>query len=266
LTGSWGKKAIKEAKKEGTVNVAWDGADGNYNRVPEQSELELTPGAAYVHTTPNETIQGVEFQTEPDTGDVPLIGDMSSNFLSKPVDVSKYGLIYAGAQKNAGPAGVAIVILREDLLDRAPEGLHALLDYRTMAEGKSLYNTPPAFAVYMVTLVSRWLKNEIGGLEKMAAINREKAQLLYDAIDNSGGFYRGHAETGSRSLMNVAWRLGSEDLEKEFIQKGLARGLAELKGHRSVGGIRASIYNAMPREGIEALVEFMAEFKSEHGG
>jgi len=264
LTGSWGKKAIKEAKKEGAVNVAWDGAAEKYNRVPEQSELKLTPGAAYVHITPNETIEGVEFPAEPETGDVPLVADMSSNILSKPVDVTKYGIIYAGAQKNAGPAGVAIVILRDDLLDRVPSDLHSLLDYKVMAEGKSLYNTPPAFAVYFVMLVTRWLKNEIGGLEKMAKINRDKARILYDAIDQSGGFYRGHAQPGSRSNMNVAWRLATEDLEKEFIAEGKKRGLFELKGHRSVGGIRASIYNAMPMEGIEALRKFMEEFKASH--
>jgi len=265
LTGSWGNKAIKEAKKEGTVRVVWDGKEGNYHRIPEPSELDFYPDAAYVHATPNETIQGVEFSSPPDTGDVPLVCDMSSDFLSCPIDVEKYGIIYAGAQKNAGPAGVTLVILREDLLDRIPENLPSLLDYRTMVKGKSLYNTPPVFAIYFVMLVTRWLRDEIGGLEKMAVLNEGKAKTLYDVIDSSDGFYRGHAEPGSRSNMNVTWRLPSENLEKEFVRRAKEKGLDGLKGHRSVGGIRASIYNAMPVSGVESLREFMLEFRSENG-
>lgn len=265
VTGSWGAKAIKEAKKEGDVNVAWDGKGDNFVRVPKQDELSLTPGAAYVHFTSNETIQGVQFQAEPDTGDVPLVCDASSDILSRPLDLTKYGILYAGAQKNIGPSGVALVIVRDDLLARAPEGLPALLDYKTMAEADSLYNTPPTFAIYMIMLVTDWLKDDIGGIEAMAAQNRKKAAMLYDAIDGSGGFYRGHAEAASRSAMNVAFRLPSEALEQQFIQDAGNNGLVALKGHRSVGGCRASIYNAMPVEGVEALCGFMKEFQRSHG-
>ena len=248
LTGSWGSKAIKEAKKEGPVNVAWDGKDDNFVRVPKDDELALTPGAAYVHFTSNETIQGVEFPSEPAVGDVPLVCDASSDILSRPVPVEKYSLLYAGAQKNMGPAGVALVIIHSDLLEQVPEGLPALLDYRNMAEAKSLYNTPPTFAIYMIKLVTDWLLGEVGGLDKMVEINRRKAGMLYDAIDGSDGFYRGHAEAASRSIMNVAWRLATEELEQDFLKAAAGNGLAALKGHRSVGGIRASIYNAMPVE------------------
>ncbi|MCP4643725.1 MAG: 3-phosphoserine/phosphohydroxythreonine transaminase [bacterium] len=265
LTGSWGNKAIKEAKKEGAVNVAWDGKDDNFVRVPTQDELNLTAGAPYLHLTSNETIQGVEFFTEPDTGDVPLICDASSDILSRPVDVSKYGMIYAGAQKNIGPSGVALVIIRDDLLARVPDGLPSLLDYKNLASAGSLFNTPPTFAIYMIKLVTDWLVNDIGGLDKMEAINREKASMLYGAIDNSDGFYRGHAQVESRSIMNVAWRLPSEELEQEFIASAADSGLAALKGHRSVGGIRASIYNAMPVEGVKALCDFMAAFQKQKG-
>jgi phosphoserine aminotransferase len=265
LTGSWGQGAIKEAKKLGAAREAASTADSNFSRVTGQDELKLDPEAAYVHFTSNETIFGVEFQTEPETGGVPLVCDMSSNFISKPVDVSKYGLIYAGAQKNAGPAGVTVVIVRDDLLERVPEGLPAMLDYRNLAGSGSMYNTPPCFPIYVCGLVFKWLKDEVGGLEQIHALNREKAQILYDAIDASSGFYRGHAEPESRSLMNVTFRLPSEELESKFTKEATAAGLDGLKGHRSVGGIRASIYNAFPREGVVKLVEFMREFQRRSG-
>jgi phosphoserine aminotransferase len=265
VTGSWGSKAVKEAQKVGATNVAWTGKADNFNSVPGQSDLNLDAKAAYLHYTSNETIQGVEFKSEPDTGGVPLICDASSNMLSKPVNISRYGMYYGGAQKNVGPSGVALAVIRKDLLDRVPEGLPSLMDYRLMTEHDSLYNTPPCFPIYMISLTTSWLLDEVGGLAKMEARNKAKAQLLYDAIDNSGGFYRGHAVPESRSLMNVTWRLPSEDLEKTFVTEAAASGLAELKGHRSVGGIRASIYNAMPMEGVEALCAFMAEFQSKAG-
>ncbi len=264
LTGSWGKKAIKEAKREGEVNTIWDGADGNYNRVPKQEELNLSPDAAYVHYTSNETIQGVEFSTEPEVGEVPLVCDASSDILSRPLDLSTYDLLYGGAQKNMGPSGVALVIISERLLDRVPTEIHSMLDYRLLAENHSLYNTPPTFGIYLMMLVGKWLLEEIGGLEEMYRINQQKAGLLYDLIDGSGGFYRGHAEPESRSNMNVTWTLQSEDLEKEFLAEAKNLGLCELKGHRSVGGIRASIYNAMPLEGVTALRDFMETFKKSH--
>ena len=265
LTGAWGNKAIKEAQKVGKTNVAWSGKSENHIRVPAQSELSLNPKAPYVHFTSNETIEGVEFREEPETGNVPLICDASSNFLSKPVAVEKYGLIYAGAQKNVGPSGVAIAILREDLLDRVPEGLPSLLDYKILAENDSLYNTPPTFAIYMIMLVTKWLREAIGGLDKMHEINQAKAKALYDVIDANPGFYTGHARKEDRSLMNVTFRLPSEDLEKTFIDEATKAGLHGLKGHRSVGGCRASIYNAMSMEGVDALRDFMIAFKHKQG-
>ncbi len=264
VTGSWGKRALAEAQKEGNVRVVWDGKGEQYSRVPASGEYTIAQDAVYVHFTSNETIQGVQFSSEPETGNVPLVCDASSDFLSRPIDVSRYGLIYAGAQKNVGPAGVTIVIIRQDLLEQVPENLPTMLDYRVHVEHGSLYNTPPVFAVYVVMLVTRWLLENIGGLEQMHAINRQKAQLLYDAIDRSEGFYRGHAQPGSRSLMNVTWRLPSEELEAQFVKEAKEAGLHELKGHRSVGGIRASIYNAMPIEGVRTLVEFMEAFRQRH--
>jgi phosphoserine aminotransferase len=265
LTGAWGSKAIKEAKKEGAVRTAWSGKEQGFNRVPAQSELDLDPNAAYCHFTTNETIEGVQFQTEPNVGGVPLVCDMSSDFLSRPFDVSKYACIYAGAQKNIGPAGVVAVIIRDDMLARVPEGLHSMLDYKVIAENDSLYNTPPCFAIYIVMLVTKWLINDIGGLATIEAINRQKAKLLYDAIDGSGGYYRGHTQKDCRSLMNVTWRLPSEELEAKFVKEAKAAGMDGLKGHRSVGGIRASIYNAMTVEGCKALADFTAEFKAKNG-
>ncbi|GBC95191.1 Phosphoserine aminotransferase [bacterium HR16] len=264
VTGSWAKRALAEAQREGDVRVVWDGKGDNYSRVPQPGEVQIDPRAVYVHFTSNETIQGIQFATGPETGDVPLVCDASSDFLSRPIDVKRYGLIYAGAQKNVGPAGVTIVIIRQDLLEQVPDNLPTMLNYRVHAEHRSLYNTPPVFAVYIVMLVTRWLLENIGGLEQMHAINRQKAQMLYDAIDRSEGFYRGHAQADSRSLMNVTWRLPSEELEAEFVKQAKEAGLHELKGHRSVGGIRASIYNAMPIEGVRTLVEFMEHFRQKH--
>lgn len=263
VTGSWGKKAVKEAKRQGTVNLAGDMADSRYSRVPDQGELKLDSGAAYVHLTSNETIEGVEWKSEPETGGVPLISDASSNICSAPIDVSKYALIYAGAQKNLGPSGVTVVIMREDLLSRIPDGLHTMLDYRTHVQNDSLYNTPNTWGIYILNLVCKWLKGK-GGLEAMARENEAKAGLLYEAIDATD-FYRGHAAPEARSIMNVTFRLPSEELEKKFTSEATAAGLDGLKGHRSVGGIRASIYNAFPREGCEALVSFMKEFERKNG-
>jgi phosphoserine aminotransferase len=263
LTGSWGKKALKEAKKQGQTSVAADMADGRYSRTPDGGELKLDPAAAYVHYTSNETIEGVEFKREPEVGQVPLVCDASSNICSRPVDVPKYGLIYAGAQKNLGPSGLTLVIVRDDLVRRAPDGLHTMLDYRTHVENKSLYNTPNTWGIYILNLVCQWLKDR-GGLEGMARENDAKAQLIYDAIDATD-FYRGHASADSRSAMNVTFRLPSEELEKRFTAEATAQGLDGLKGHRSVGGIRASIYNAFPRDGVEALVAFMREFERTNG-
>lgn len=264
VTGTWGSKALGEAKREGPARAIWDGKSHNYSYLPAAGELKFTPGAAYVHTTLNETIQGVEFPMDLDTGGIPLVSDMSSNFLSRPVDVSRYDMIYACAQKNAGIAGVTAVIIRDDLLARVPKGLASMLDLRLQVENDSRYNTPPVFAVYVLMLVARWLKNDVGGLAKMATRNRDKAKLLYDILDEHADFYRGHARSDSRSMMNVTWRLPSEELEAAFLAEAKTRGLVDLKGHRSVGGIRSSIYNAMPRQGVEALGTFMREFQHKH--
>jgi phosphoserine aminotransferase len=263
ITGSWSKKAMKEAKRVGEVNVAASTEAENFTRVPSRDEIKLDPEAAYVHFTTNNTIFGTEWKTEPEAGAAPLVADASSDIFSHPIDVSKYGLIYAGAQKNLAPAGVTIVILRDDLLSRSPDSLPTMLNYNTHAKERSLYNTPPVFTIYVMRLVLKWLL-ENGGLEAMARHNEEKAALLYGCIDSTE-FYRGHAEAGSRSLMNVTFRLPSEELEKQFISEATRAGLDGLKGHRSVGGCRASIYNAFPREGVEALVSFMKEFERTHG-
>ena len=265
LTGSWGEKAVQEARKEGEVNVAWSGRDAGFTRVPATEELDRSAGAAYLHVTSNETIHGVEWPELPAVpGGVPVVVDMSSDFLARPVDIAGCGLIYAGAQKNAGPAGVTTVVVDRGLLARVPEGLPSLLDYRTFVESGSLYNTPPVFSIYIEMLVTRWLRDEVGGLEKQHEINREKAALLYAAIDASDGFYRGHAEPGSRSIMNVTWRLPSDELDAAFVAEAASRGMVELRGHRSVGGIRASIYTAMPVESVRALSAFMEGFAAAH--
>lgn len=265
VTGTWSDKAMSEAKTQGGVRTAWNGKATNYQRVPTREELSLNSTAAYVYIASNETIQGVQFQTEPEVGDIPLVCDASSDFLCRPVPVSKYGILYACAQKNAGPAGVTVVIIRDDLLAQCPTDLPSMLNYKVLADSKSLLNTPPTFAVYMVKLVTDWLRNDVGGLEKMREINRKKASLLYEAIDRSGGFYEGHADPACRSLMNVTFRLPDAALESQFLKEAQQRGLCELKGHRSVGGCRASIYNAMPMEGVELLRQFMLEFCASRG-
>lgn len=264
ITGTWGQLALKEAKKFGPARVAASTEDSNFNRIPAQEELRFDPQAAYVHFTSNNTIHGTEWAVEPEIGDTPLVCDASSDFVSRPLEIRKYGLIYAGAQKNAGPAGVTLVIVRDDLLAQVPSNLPPLLDYRLLAEKESLYNTPPCFAIYIAGLVFKWLRNDVGGLQRIREKNEEKAQLLYDAIDATD-FYRGHAEVSSRSRMNATFRLPSEELEKKFAKEATALGLDGLTGHRSVGGIRASIYNAFPREGVVRLVEFMREFEIKHG-
>lgn len=263
VTGSWSKKAVKEAKRVGVVNISATTEDRNFSRIPQQDQLKLNDSAAYVHFTTNNTIFGTEWNKEPEVGNVPLIADASSNILSRSIPVEKYALIYAGAQKNMGPSGVTLVIIRDDLLDRIPDGLHTMLDYRTHVENKSLYNTPNTFGVYIIRLVCKWLR-EKGGLAAMQRENEMQAKMLYDAIDATD-FYRGYADIHSRSLMNVTFRLPSEELEKRFVKEATAFGFDGLKGHRSVGGLRASIYNAFPREGVEALVSFMKEFERKNG-
>lgn len=260
LTGSWGKYAAAEAAKFGEVHTAWDGKGTNYDRLPKQSDLKLDPKAAYAYYVSNETIQGVEFQSEPQVGDVPLVCDASSDFLSRPVDIKKHSLFYACAQKNAGPAGVTVVVVKKDLLARSRDTLPGYLNFKIHADERSLWNTAPTFPIYVLMLVTKWLLTDIGGLDKMQERNRKKAQLLYDAIDASGGFYAGHAQPDCRSLMNVTFRLPSDELTDKFVKGAKELGLSDLKGHRSVGGIRASIYNAMPVAGVEKLREFMDEF------
>ncbi len=263
VTGSWSAKAVKEAEKLGfTAHRAWDGKAEGYVRVPAAGEVHLDPSGGYLHYTSNETIHGVEIGSAPASDGQLLVCDASSDFLSRPIDLGAHALIYAGAQKNAGPAGVTIVLVRKELLPRSPANLPSMLSYQVMAAEPSVHNTPPVFPIYVVMLVSRWLLGEIGGLDAMAERNREKAALLYAAIDASDGFYRPHARPDSRSLMNVTWRLPSEELEGRFLAAAKAQGLDGLKGHRSVGGIRASIYNALPRESVEALASFMAEFRA----
>jgi phosphoserine aminotransferase len=243
----------------------FDNKEENYRRLPRPDEWKPSPDAAYLYYCSNETIGGVQFPSDPDAGPAgagapPLVCDASSDFLSRPLDMARYGLIYACAQKNLGPAGVTVVIVRDDLLGRVPEGLHTMLDYRSYAKEESRANTPPVFAVYVVLLVTRWLLDEIGGLAKMQTINRQKAQMIYDLLDKYPELYQGHADRDSRSMMNVTFRLPSEEATARFVKEAAARRLCELKGHRSVGGIRASIYNAMPMDGVEALRDFMVEF------
>jgi phosphoserine aminotransferase len=262
-SGSWAEKAIKEAKRVGSVNVAATTKGENYARVPRQEELKLTPGAAYVHMTSNNTIEGTEYKDLPAAGDVPLVSDTSSDMFSRPIDVGRHALIYSGAQKNMGPAGVTVVIVREDMLRRSSPSMPTMLNYAVHAENGSMYNTPPAFAVYALGLVMQWLI-AAGGLASIARANECKAAKLYGEVDRTG-FYRGTAYKECRSLMNVTFRLPTEDLEIAFIKESTAAGLDGLKGHRSVGGMRASIYNAFPEEGVDALVGFMREFERKRG-
>jgi phosphoserine aminotransferase len=258
-TGAWGEKAIAEAKKHGDARERFTTKDGGFCSVPKQDDLVFDPDADYVHYCSNETIHGVEFDYDLDAGGVPVVCDASSNILSKPIDIEKYALIYAGAQKNLGPSGVTIVIIRDDLLERIPDGLPTMLDYRSFADNDSMPNTPNTWGIYLTGLVCDWLIGQ-GGVEAIAEINKRKAKTLYDAIDSSDGFYTGHAERNARSRMNVTFRLPDEKLEKQFCLEAEAVGLNGLAGHRSVGGIRASIYNAFPMEGVERLVELMSEF------
>jgi phosphoserine aminotransferase len=263
-TGEWSKKAIGEAKKFGGVNVVADNKDKNCTYVPAFETWNRDPNAAYLHYTPNETIGGVEFGWIPETGDVPLVADMSSNILSRTLDVSKFGLIYAGAQKNIGPAGVTLVIVRDDLIGQVPAGTPTMLDYKTHADNESMYNTPPTYGIYMAGLVFQWLKKN-GGIAAMEQKNIAKAQILYDAIDASHGFYNCPVNVADRSRMNVPFTLKDASLDGEFLKQADQHGLLQLKGHRSVGGMRASIYNAMPQAGVQALVDFMNQFAKRHG-
>lgn len=263
VTGAWSQKAVKEAQRVGTVNIAATTESDSFSRLPGPAEIKLTPGAAYVHLTTNNTLFGTEWPAEPAVGDAPLVADTSSDMFSRPIDVSKYGLIYAGAQKNLGPSGVTLVIIREDLLARSQKSLHTMLNYAVHAENGSMYNTPPCFGIYLMGLVMKWGLAQ-GGLDAINAVNTRKAAKLYAEIDRTG-FYRGTADKASRSRMNITFRLPSEDLEKTFVKESTAAGLDGLKGHRSVGGMRASIYNAFPEAGIDALVAFMQEFEKKNG-
>jgi phosphoserine aminotransferase len=263
-TGEWSKKSLKEAKKYAAVNVAASSAATGYDRVPARDGWQLDANAAYVHICSNETIGGVQYHFTPDTGAVPLVADMSSDILSRPVDVSKYGLIYAGAQKNIGPAGLTIVIVRDDLIGHALPICPSAFDFKTVAENDSMYNTPPTYAIYIAGLVFGWLKAQ-GGLTAMAERNHAKAALLYDFLDTGSGFYSSPVQKDCRSQMNVPFKLKDEALDAAFLKGAEARGMVQLKGHRSVGGMRASIYNAMPAEGVKALVAYMKEFEAQHG-
>ncbi len=262
-TGSWSKKAIAEARRYCTVNVAASTQESRFTSVPSQDELELSVQAAYVHYTPNETIEGVEFPYVPDTAGKPLVADMSSTILSRPIDVSRFGVIYAGAQKNVGPAGLTILIVREDLIGQPLAGTPTMFDYQIHAENGSMYNTPPTYAWYLAGLVFKWLKN-LGGLDSMAVINERKAETLYAAIDGSD-FYANPVAPACRSWMNVPFTLANPELDAMFLSEAKEAGLVTLKGHRSVGGMRASIYNAMPEAGVQALVDFMGEFERKYG-
>jgi len=262
-TGMWSKKAIAEAKRFCDVHLAGDTSDNNFTSVPDEDALKLIAEAAYVHYTPNETIGGVEFGYIPETGDVPLVADMSSTILSRPVEVSRFGLIYAGAQKNIGPSGLTIVILREDLIGNPADGIPTMFDYATHAKADSMYNTPPTYNWYIAGLVFEWIKDQ-GGLSSIAEVNQRKAAKLYTVIDNSG-FYANPVAENSRSWMNIPFTLADPALDAEFLSGAAKRGLLTLKGHRSVGGMRASIYNAMPEEGVDTLISYMQEFEKQHG-
>lgn len=264
VTGSWGEKAIEEAAPFGKANLAASTKEGGYRRVPTSAEVKLSPNPSYVHLTSNETIQGVQYHDFPEFGDAPLVADMSSDVLSRPIDASKFALIYAGAQKNLGPSGVTVVLVRDSFMERANKGVPTMLRYSTHAKNNSLYNTPPMFGVYVLDLVLRWIDG-LGGIAGIAGRNDAKASALYGAIDASGGFYKGHAEPGSRSKMNVTFRLPSEDLEKTFVSSAKDAGMVGLAGHRSVGGIRASVYNAIDLEACQALASFMGDFARKKG-
>ncbi len=263
VTGVWATKAVDEARKIGNVHIAATTKAEQFTRIPRADEIVLTPGAAYVHMTSNNTIYGTEWKALPDVGDIPLVSDTSSDMFSRPIDVSKHALIYSGAQKNLGAAGATLVLIREDLLSRSAASLPAMLSYAVHAENKSLYNTPPVFSIYLMGLVVQWILGQ-GGLEAVAKVNGRKAAKIYAEIDRSG-FYRGNAQKESRSLMNVTFRLPGEELEKAFVKEAEGAGFDGLKGHRSAGGIRASMYNAFPEEGVDALAAFMREFERRKG-
>ena len=263
FTGAWAKKAIADAKKIGPARVIWTGEDGNFTRMPSPDEIKVGADAAYVHITSNETIGGIEFQDYPDTKDVPLVADMSSHIMSRPVDFSKLDLIYAGAQKNLGPSGSTLIIAHKNLIEKCNEGLPAYLSYKTHAPKESLYNTPPVFAIYMLKLTLDWVK-ESGGLKEMEQRAIKRSELIYSTIAESDGWYRCPVDTATRSRTNVCFRLPTEELEKTFISEALSQQMSGLKGHRSVGGCRASMYNAMPIEGAEKLAQFMSDFKKKN--
>ncbi|SDW27737.1 3-phosphoserine/phosphohydroxythreonine transaminase [Paenibacillus sp. PDC88] len=263
-TGSWAKKALSEAKLIGETSIIASGESSKFMKLPELSELELSSNAAYLHMTSNETIEGTQFREFPDTGKTPLIVDMSSDILSRTLDMTKFDMIYAGAQKNLGPSGVTVVVAKEELVTESPKHLPSMLRYDTFVSNNSLYNTPPSFGIYMVNEVLKWIEEQ-GGLAGVEAKNEEKAGILYDAIDNSNGFFQGCAHSADRSRMNVTFRLADEGLEKEFIKQSEQEGFIGLKGHRSVGGLRASIYNAVPMESVQALTDFMKQFQKTHG-
>lgn len=263
-TGAWASKAISEAKLFGEVQVAYNGKEHNFSRVPTQSEIQIADNANFVHITSNETIGGIQFKEFPNVGNVPLIADMSSDILCKPFDITPFGMVYAGAQKNLGPSGVTLAIVREDLLVGEPANIPTMMKYSTHVENNSLYNTPPAFSVYMVNLVLKWLKGQ-GGLAAIEQKNIAKTNLIYDTIDASGGFYKGVADKASRSTMNITFRMANEELEGLFAKEAQAAGFVGLKGHRSVGGLRASTYNAVPHEALAALQQFMVEFQKKNG-
>ena len=265
-TGYWSGKSLPEARREGPVRVAWSGEAGGFRRLPGDEELCLSPDAPYLHYVSNETVEGLQFKRVLGRDDVPRVCDMSSDFLSAPCEAERFSLIYAHAQKNIGPAGVTVVIVRDELLRDAPSDLPGFLDYRVHAEAHSIFNTPPVFAIYVVLLVTRWLLNEIGGLERMGRLNRSKAELMYRILDDSKGFYRGRAEARDRSLMNVSFNLVNEGMEKRFLAEALAAGFSGLSGHRSIGGVRASIYDAVTLPAVEKLANFMEDFQRRHAG
>jgi phosphoserine aminotransferase len=263
LTGSWSQKAYKEAARQGNVHIAASTEGDNFNRIPSPDEITFSSNPVYAHLTSNNTIMGTQWQDFPECGEIPLMADMSSDILSRPFAAKKFALIYAGAQKNLGPAGVTVVVIKNSLLEQIREDVPIIFNYKTHADNNSLYNTPPVFAIYIVNLVLKWIEDS-GGLAAIEAQNREKAALIYKEIDESGGFYRGHAQKDSRSLMNITFRLPNPDLEKKFVEESTANGLIGLKGHRSVGGMRASLYNAMTLEGAKTLAAFMREFREKN--
>ncbi|MFK7770302.1 MAG: 3-phosphoserine/phosphohydroxythreonine transaminase [Mariniblastus sp.] len=265
VTGAWGKKSAAEVSRFGNLNVAFDGSDSNFSSVPAQDQLNLTPDAAYCHLTSNETIQGVQYHNLPELGNVPLVVDKSSDMFADPIDVAKYGMIYACAQKNAGIAGVTVIIINKELMKRSGDRVPSYLDYAKHSKGGSRFNTPPTFAIYVTGLVCKWLQEEMGGLAEVKKFNDAKAKLLYDVVDQSAGFYQGHAATDDRSIMNVVFKMASDETDEKFLDEAANEGMTSLKGHRSLGGIRASIYNAMPIEGVQALAQFMTDFAQKNG-